>query len=151
MEIRDAKASDLDSIKALLVSTELPSADIHEHLKWCVVCEERGLIVGVGCLEVYDNVGLIRSIAVRPEQKNRGIGKLVCHAIEQRAYNLGISTLYLLTETAEEYFSSLGFSAKDRSDAHASIANTKQFKSLCPSTATLMAKGLSDCQRTKEI
>jgi amino-acid N-acetyltransferase len=78
-----------------------------------------------------------------PKNQRKGIGELIYQSIEHKAGELGITALYLLTESAEVYFTKLGFLVKERSDVPVAIENTKQFKVLCPSTATVMVRELA--------
>ena len=143
MKLRSASRVDLGDIKELLIVSNLPTEDITEHLDGFIVCEEAGKIIGVGGLEVHGTNGVVRSIAVKPENQTKGFGKLIYKSIEHEALRLGVTTLYLLTETAEGYFVKLGFAVMDRTDVPKSIMNSKQFRFLCPSTAKLMFRRLS--------
>jgi len=138
MNYRDATQKDLEAIKGLLDICNLPSVDCKEHLNNFILVEENNNIVGVGSLEVYNNVGLLRSIAVLPNSRNNGVGAIIYELVEKRALELGVKVLYLLTESADEYFSNFGFSLKERNEVPLSIMQTKQFKDICPSTAKVM-------------
>jgi amino-acid N-acetyltransferase len=50
----------------------------------------------------------------------------------------GIRDLWLLTTSAEAFFAKHGFEKADRSAAPPAIAETSQFRDLCPATAALM-------------
>lgn len=138
MNNRNANTTDVLVIKKLLNHSNLPSNDFEKHIENFIVIEENNTIIGLGGLEAYDKVGLVRSIVVESNYRNNGIAKDIYLLIEKRAYNLGIRTLYLLTDTATEYFRKLGFKIKKRSDVPIPIMETKQFKEFCPSSATLM-------------
>lgn len=142
MNYRDAKYSDLKSIEELLQSNNLPSADCEEHLTNFILIEDKGRIVGIGGLETYDNIGLLRSMVVNPDDRGNGIGRKIYHLLEEKASSLGINVLFLLTESAEGFFSNLGFLVKPRSEVPDSIKRTKQFKELCPSSAKVMFREL---------
>lgn len=142
MNSREAILDDLETIRGLLDICKLPSVDCAEHLNNFVLVEKNDKVVGVGSLEVYDNVGLVRSVAVLPNSRNSGVGKMIYELIEKKAIDLGVRVLYLLTESADKYFSNLGFSVKNRNEAPLSIMKTKQFKDLCPSTAKVMYREL---------
>lgn len=58
------------------------------------------------------------------------------------ARELGISSLYLLTTTAQGYFSNLGFAVIPREKAPEAIQRTRQFSGICPSSATFMHRPL---------
>jgi amino-acid N-acetyltransferase len=138
MNSREASKEDLLDIGRLLCSSNLPSQDIVEHIDNFVVIEENEIIIGVGGLEISGRVGLVRSIVVAPEHRGNGIGKKIYKLLEIKANDLGINTLYLLTESAAEYFLKLGFVIKDRADVPLSVMETKQFKELCPPSAKVM-------------
>ena len=140
MNYREATAADLTAIKTLLNSSKLPSDDCDEHIGNFIVAEDRGEIIGTGGLEICGADGLLRSIVITPEYRGNGIAKNIYQQIEDRAYSLGVSTLYLLTESATEYFTKLGFVIKKRSETPKSIVHTKQFRELCPSSATVMCR-----------
>ena len=143
MNHREAAHTDLQTIKELLGISKLPSENCEEHIGNFIVIEEKGKIVGVGGLEICGAIGLVRSIAVAPEHRGKGVAKQIYKSIEDKAYGLGINTLYLLTESAAEYFKKLGFIIQKRSKVPESVMKTKQFKELCPSSAVVMCREIS--------
>lgn len=56
----------------------------------------------------------------------------------------GVEEVYLLTTTAEGFFARLGYERVEREGAPESIRGTKEFSSICPSSAVLMRKLLRD-------
>jgi len=62
--------------------------------------------------------------------------------IEEYARSKKIDTLYLLTLTAENFFSARGYHKTDRKSAPPALQETTEFKSLCPQTAVCMKKHL---------
>ena len=142
MNCRDATYTDLEDIVSMLHTSNLPSVDCEEHLDNFVIVEVNEKIIGIGGLEVYGNVGLLRSIVVDADSRRNGVGEIIYKLIAKKAANVGVNTLYLLTESAEKYFSGLGFSVQDRDEIPASIKETKQFKEPCPSSAKVMCRVL---------
>lgn len=98
--------------------------------------------VGVGGLEIYGDVGLLRSVAVERSARGRGFGTAVCKGLEARAREEAVETLYLLTTTAADFFADRGYEAVDRAAAPAAIQGTAEFDDLCPATATCMRTSL---------
>lgn len=142
-KIRKASISDLPSIRALLESSNLPADDVEVHLNHFYVAQDDGKIIGASGLEgCGDGAALLRSFAVTPEYRNLGIGKQLYQHVIEYAQELGISSLYLLTTTAQGYFSNLGFTLLPREKAPGSIQRTRQFSESCPSSAALMFKPL---------
>ena len=102
-----------------------------------------GRLVGVVGIEAYGSVGLLRSLAVEPAHRNSGIGTSLVSGAEAWAAEQGIEILYLLTTTAAVFFARRGHEAVPRSAAPAAIAETAQFRDLCPASSTLMCKVLA--------
>jgi amino-acid N-acetyltransferase len=138
--IRAATADDLPRIERLLTESDLPLAGVREALESFVVAEADGDIVGVAGLEVCCDDALLRSVAVLPEWRSRGVGRaVVTHAIAE-AESRGIRALYLLTTTAEHYFPSFGFTKIARADVPEAVRATREFSVACPASAAVMCR-----------
>jgi amino-acid N-acetyltransferase len=119
----------------------LPSTDITEEtLAHFLVCRDPVGVVGIVGLEVFGEIALIRSLVVSEERQGRGLGKRLVSAAQEMAAELKVRDIYLLTTTAAEFFEYLGYRQIDREFAPAAISSTKEFSSLCPSTAVFMVK-----------
>lgn len=68
-----------------------------------------------------------------------GIGKKLVLAAEALSAELQCS-IHLLTTTAADFFESRGFRRISKEQAPLEIRATREFSSLCPSTAVLMVK-----------
>src|SRR4051812_46909597 len=112
--VRPARPEDLARVEALLTESKLPLDGVAEALPTFVVAEHEGDLVGVAGLEVCCDNALLRSVAVAPEWRSRGLGRQLVTRIIGEAESRGIRALYLLTQTAEHYFPSLGFSKVSR-------------------------------------
>lgn len=143
MKYRTAEKKDLAEIKEILKQSNLPTEDCDSHVDNFIVAEQERKIIGTGGIEIYGALGLVRSIVVIPEYRGKGISREILTILESRAYDRGVNILYLLTETAEEYFKNLGFSVKNRLETPEAIVNTKQFSNLCPSTAKVMRRDIN--------
>lgn len=130
-------------IKQLLSACGLPVSDIASSESLLFFgCRSDAENVGVVGLELAGSAALLRSLAVLPQYRNGCLGKaLVAHA-ESHAASLGVQQLFLLTTTAEAYFSKLGYSVASRVDAPLPIKATAQFSGLCPASSILMSKRL---------
>ena len=135
-----AEPDDETAIKALLKKCDLPFDDIPSHLKNFVVAKVDDIIIGVNGIEIYGQAGLIRSLAIDPAFRGRGIARELNTRIQRRAQLAGVKELYLLTQTAEQYSAVLGFRKVSRDSAPEPIQATGEFKSLCPKTAVCMMK-----------
>jgi amino-acid N-acetyltransferase len=121
------------------LSTEDITPEIQEH--FLVAHLDKALVGCVG-LEVLEEVGLLRSVAVDEAHRGLGLGKELVAAMEEHARDAGVRELYLLTTTAEGFFAGLGYRKAPREQAPSGIAGTAQFSSLCPSSSSFMVKTL---------
>lgn len=141
-QIRPAATSDLPRVERLLTASQLPLTGVREALGDFVVAEANGDIVGVAGLEVCCDDALLRSVAVAPEWRSRGLGRALVTRAVAEAEARGIRALYLLTTTAEHYFPSLGFRAVARDEVPADVKATQEFTTACPASATVMTRSL---------
>jgi arsenite methyltransferase len=102
----------------------------------------RRTVAGAAGLEVYGRDGLLRSVVVDPVWQGRGLARELVASRLHQAAKLGLRTVYLLTGTAAGYFSQLGFTPVDRSEAPQGLRDSPEFTSLCPDS-TLMRRGLA--------
>ena len=140
--VRRATRDDEAKVSALLTASALPLDGVHEALPCFIVAEDAGTVVGVAGIEECGREGehaLLRSVAIAPAWRGRGLGRaLVTRAIAD-AEARGAKALYLLTTTAEGYFPSFGFSETSREQVPEDVRATKEFQGACPASATVMA------------
>ncbi|MDH3864684.1 MAG: arsenic resistance N-acetyltransferase ArsN2 [Gammaproteobacteria bacterium] len=141
LAIRVARAADLAAATSLLRAAGLPVEDFSEDLIGNFLVASTGPSV-VGCigLEPLSNVGLLRSLAVDPDFRDGGVGRMLVRELEAHASRLGINELWLLTIDADGFFSRLGYRVQERDKAPAAIRRTAEFSLLCPDDAILMKK-----------
>lgn len=127
-------------VAELLASCGLPTDDLAANSRVTFYGTEPAPSQGVVALEEVGSVALLRSLAVAPEFRGRGLGAaLVAHA-EATAKNRGIAELYLLTTSARAFFAGRGYHEIPRSSAPSAIVALPQFTTLCPSSAALMVR-----------
>jgi amino-acid N-acetyltransferase len=131
----------LDSVRALLVSADLPTEDLTEaHCRDFFYAGPADAPTGLVGLEILGDVALLRSLVVTPGERNAGAGsELVRHA-EEHARRRGVRGLYLLTMTAEKFFAKRGYDRASRETAPAAIRATREFAGICPSSSAFMSK-----------
>ena len=144
VQIRLAKAADLDAIESLLTESQLPTAGIRDALCSFLVAEADARVVGVVGMEKRGNYGLLRSTAVAPEWRGKQVAKQLVERIIGEAESQGVNALYLLTTTAERYFPNFGFEITTRDVVPPDIKATEEFRDACPASATVMCLKLSN-------
>ena len=138
-----ARPADFPAIVALLADAALPHDDLTpEHLEHFLVLRDGEGIAGVVGMEVADDAGLLRSLAVPEARRGGGLAIRLVDALEERARSTGIRTLYLLTTTAEGFFARRGYARADRAAVPDAIAATPEFRGICPASAACMARAL---------
>lgn len=133
----------LGEARHLLSTSELPISDIDSPQSVLLFGRRADTkLVGVIGLELYGPEALLRSLAVSPSHRNRGIGKSLMAFAETHAASHGVQSMFLLTTSAEPFFSKLGYAVASRDEAPPSVRDTAQFSGLCPSSSTFMRKDL---------
>ena len=132
-------ASTLGEIKALLAACRLPSTDIRDDAV-IVVAHAGAELCGTAGMEAFGASALLRSVAVPPAWRGRGIARALCEEILRRASAMQVRRVFLLTTDAQRFFQGLGFAVIERDSLPAEIRGTAQFRELCPQTATAMAR-----------
>jgi len=140
-----AKAENEPQIRQLLAASDLHHEDIlSAQLRHFLLGWDGSRLVAVVGLEIKDHVALLRSLAVDSDYRNRKIASGLVNAMEAYAKSLKVSTLYLLTMTAEAFFKKHGYRKTARDSAPPEIRRTTEFQNLCPASAVCMAKDLDD-------
>src|SRR2546426_4923080 len=140
--IAPATTSDLPAIFDLLDQSKLPRAGLDQHLGTTLVAKESKQVVGSAALELYGSAALLRSVAVAAEWRGRGLGQTLTAAALDLAQRRGVHTVYLLTETAAQFFPKFGFRSIARSEGDKAVLGSTEFTTACPQTALVMARAL---------
>jgi len=139
-----ARPSDLAAVLALLDRTGLPQEGIESLLATTVVAREAGQVVGCAAFEVYGTSALLRSVAVNLDYRRRRLGQQLVEERLQDARRRGIQNIYLLTETAQDYFTRFGFHPIDRAAVAPAIHTSVEWTSACPETAQAMVFSIEE-------
>ncbi len=138
---RPARSDDLDAVRALVAAAGLPDADIADHFpRAYVVLEKEGTVIGSAGLEVHGESGLLRSVAVVPSHRGTGLGRTLTEDRLQAAQSQCLNSVYLLTTTAPEYFTRLGFERVSRESVPTTLQRSSEFSTVCPASAICMVK-----------
>jgi amino-acid N-acetyltransferase len=131
------------SVVALLQAEGLPTSDLMEgHLEHFFFTGSGGALSAVVGLELYGEDALLRSLVVSAAARTQGLGSALVHHAEVYAAAQRVRSLYLLTTTAESYFTHRGYQRIDRAQAPPAIQSTREFASLCPANSAFMIKRL---------
>jgi amino-acid N-acetyltransferase len=137
-------AGDFAALLSLLENCGLPTTDLTlASLAHFRVARDGDRISAVAGLVALGHVGLLRSVAVAPAQRGQGLASGLVDTLEQEARRLGLTTLYLLTSSAGEFFGRRGYQVIPREEAPAAIRDSAEFTRLCPATALCMRKALA--------
>jgi amino-acid N-acetyltransferase len=141
-QIKKVKKSDLEDIYSLLQSLSLPTEGIEDHLNNFYVLKDKDEIIGTGGIEIYDEAGLIRSIAVDPKYQKKGLGRRIIEYLLKYAKEKDVKELFLLTDTVPKLYEKFGFNYITRENVNSKIEQSEEFNGSCPNTADLMVKAL---------
>jgi len=105
MGVRKARVDDGPAIQNLVnyyarkeVMLPLSLTDVYERLRDFSVYEEKGEVVGCCALHVvWGDLAEIRSLAVRSEVRERGIGRALFRSCVKEAPGLGVQRVFALT------------------------------------------------------
>jgi len=127
----------------LLQDAGLPTEDLTaSHIEHFYFAGSAAQPTGLVGLEIFGDVALLRSLVVAPERRGLGDGaKLLEHA-ERQARSQGVDAIYLLTTTAESFFTKRGYARTGRDTAPADIRATREFGGICPASSAFMIKTL---------
>jgi len=142
MQAERARSADTQAIEGLLTAAALPLDGAAEAFATGLVARDGEVIVGAAAIEPYGDAGLLRSVVVAPERRGSGIGARLLAASETLASELGIDKLYLLTDTAEEWFASLGYERTEREHVPARVRSSIEFTTACSGSAVAMKRRL---------
>ena len=141
-EVGPASAPESVAIRALLERNGLPTNDLESARPEFAVIREQGQVIAAGALQHFGPAALLRSVVVSWDRRGIGLGQAIVCELERRARAAQIRRLVLLTQSAAEFFARQGYRIIERSTAPENMQASEEFRSLCPSSATCMAKDL---------
>jgi arsenate reductase len=143
IEVAPARSEDEGEVRSLLTASALPVEGLDVgFLQRFVVARLAGSVVGCAGIEVYGTDALLRSLAVAPAGRSRGLGSRLVEDRWKAAASEGLSSLYLITTTAAVFFEGLGFEHVERASVPAGIRQSAEFVSICPSSAAVLRRSL---------
>jgi amino-acid N-acetyltransferase len=84
---------------------------LETEIEYFNVVERDGLILGCAALHLYpsENVAEIACLALHPDYRGEGRGELLVNFLTERAQNLGVAKIFVLTTQTSHWFLELGF------------------------------------------
>jgi len=139
-QTRAATATDIDAVRELLAACNLPLNGVESQLGdgFVLAFDDGGRLVGMAGIERYHGDGLFRSAAVHPDWQGRGLGQALTRDRIAWARATGLRALYLLTETAAEFWPRFGFERIDRGSAPPGVSGSLEWAGGCPASAVAM-------------
>ncbi len=147
--IRPAHAADLAPVAALLAQAHLAPNGIEAQFgpQFAVAVDSAsGAVIGAAGVEMYgsagDAAGLFRSAVVSEAWRGHGIGAALTHDRLAWAEHSALRAVYLLTETAADYWPRFGFERTARDEAPAAIMASHEWRQGCPASAVAMRRAV---------
>jgi amino-acid N-acetyltransferase len=141
--ITAAHAADVPAILALLERSGLPPDGLREHVATTLVARAGAHVVGSAALELYRKAALLRSVAVAADFRGAGLGHRLTRAALDLARQHGVTTVFLLTETATDFFPRFGFRPTTRASVDPAVQQSVEFVSACPTSAHVLVATLA--------
>ncbi|MBE0523313.1 MAG: GNAT family N-acetyltransferase [Methanosarcinales archaeon] len=113
ISIRSASVDDIPSIKRILSQYILETELVDENIDQFIVADDGRKIVGCGYLDTSQQIIELRSLAVLPGWKNKGIGRMLFEYLKAGAERM-TERLYVRT-TSGRFFEKMGFTVLDYS------------------------------------
>jgi amino-acid N-acetyltransferase len=140
---RRARQKDFDTIKGILEKVGLMTDGIEQHMDNFMVAEEDNIAIATGGLEIYDDIAILRSLAVLPEFQGMGIGDGLVRALINFAERRGVERIYLYTTSAKPFFEKIGFMVAEPKDLYEKSVKPSQMER-CANSSTLMKLDIKD-------
>jgi amino-acid N-acetyltransferase len=134
----------LVELRYILKGAGLPFDDIGEPGRRFYRLDDAVGPLGWGGLEVHGSDALLRSVVMLDHHRGKGTGRALVGWLIDEATRLGVERLWLLTTTAAPFFAKLGFDPANRDAAPDAIRATREFRDICPASATCMVRRLRD-------
>ena len=144
--IERALTADQAAVLGLLSRCDLPTEGVPEHLDQLLVAREPGgpsapaRLIGCVGVEVYGRQAVLRSLAVAPESRGRGLGSRLMAEALNLAKEAGCAEVFLLTRTIERMAERHGFVRIQRQQVPPSALASREFSLEQCSTAVVMRR-----------
>jgi amino-acid N-acetyltransferase len=143
VDVRPATPHDLSVVLAFLEANHLPTVGVSEHFQHFLVAYDGTTLVGSAGLEIHEQAGLLRSVAVTAPYRSQGLGRQLTEGILALARHNGLASVALLTTTAQHDFPRYGFVPVERSSLPDALSASEELQGACCASAVAMSVTLS--------
>jgi amino-acid N-acetyltransferase len=136
--LRSASEADTEKIVALLAQCGLATEDVAEILDsfQIALCDDS--IVGCAAAERHGQSIVIRSVAVAPAYRDRGVASRLVEKLLVRARGTEVRQAFLLSTSAPAYFARWGFSHIPAHKAPSELQASLEFTNAARTSALCM-------------
>lgn len=128
---RPASPADNAALRDLLAQVGLPVLEVgDERLSFVVAVGAGGRLVGCIGIEPHGAACLVRSLAVAPDRRRRGIGSDLFEQGLSLASARGVQVAYVVTKGGEPFLLERGFERVDRGSVPEELRDTSEFRTL---------------------
>ncbi|TDR73248.1 GNAT family N-acetyltransferase [Paludibacterium purpuratum] len=138
IQFQPASPTDWNEIRNLLTANRLPVQGALNHLMHFVVATENGRVVGAIGMEVYGDIGLIRSLVVASNMRGKSVAKRLLRSLIERARAKQIGALYLLSGNTDSLFAAHGFEKMARADMPTKLYVSSELQGTSSSSTTAL-------------
>lgn len=138
--LKNLNPSNLDEAKKLLATANLPLAGWLDHLENTLVTLDGNKVTGTISAEIYKQKALLRSLVISEAYRGQGLGILLTKSLLRELKEKDIKDIFLLTTTARDFFTRLGFKEITWDDLP--DIPSAELNGACPKTATAMHQQL---------
>lgn len=140
--VRLAKKNDMINMLQLLEKANLNTEGLAENLDNFLVVEDvrqsEPYVVGMVGLEIYGDLGILRSLVLRSESWNSKVGVELLSLIIGYGWKKGLREIYLMTQISQDFFEYWGFVEVTWDDLPEHLRQSSQFHEYDSRYVTLM-------------
>jgi amino-acid N-acetyltransferase len=131
-------APSFEAFRSLLKASNLPADDLNYQKDLLVGYYEGDTLVGTGGLEIHGAYALLRSLSVKLGIRGKAVGTTITAYLLDEAKKKRLKAIYLLTETARDFFQKKGFTTVPREQVPDEVKASSEFAHVCPTSAVVM-------------
>ncbi|HSV28358.1 MAG TPA: arsenic resistance N-acetyltransferase ArsN2 [Candidatus Omnitrophota bacterium] len=141
MDVAEILPASCPELADALAGAGLPVDDLDESgRRFFRFLDDGGALVGFIGWELAGEAVLLRSLVVVPAMRGCGFSRRMMQWTLARLAEAGFAEAYLLTTSIADLAGRMGFVAVDRAQVPQGIKASRQFTTLCPSSAVVMRR-----------